>query len=123
MGTFSFRIEESHLPSIQEIRRFGGNFFGMRIFSCRSGMRSYSISNAGFSCWKKKGVEDHHHKNLTELSPDIALEDDFRTWDFGCEVFLGRVSNERPETRAPGCLGYAGDEILPSYMGNIISNL
>ena len=29
------------------------------------------------------------------------------------------VSNEK---RAPGCLGYIGDEILPSYIGIIINH-
>ena len=38
-----------------------------------------------------------------------------------CGVFpKNEVSNEQ---RAPGCLGYIGDDVLPSYMSIIIYNL
>ena len=38
-------------------------------------------------------------------------------WGLGSQSpFFGGLSNE---TRAPGCLGCIGDEILPSYVGII----
>ena len=50
---------------------------------------------------------------------DTCLEIDGETSQLEGWFFKFQVSNEK---RAPGCLGYVGDEILPSYIGILISH-
>ena len=73
-----------------------------------------------FSATPKKNTKNPQMKSFYSILSAMGTLD-----KSGVRVFLFPTSNLSPqlsnEKRAPGCLGYIMDEILPSYMGIIMS--
>ena len=80
-----------------------------------------------FSQWKVGGfqilvlfVETNDLRIFGDwLPPKVALKKNMEWKNLTLEE-LARWVQMSNEKRAPGCLGFIGDEVLPSYMGIII---
>ncbi len=64
-------------------------------------------------------LEDLNHQMESHLTHNKQIGCGGWVGRSGTDLELGmQLSNEK---KAPGCFGYIGDEILPTFVGNIIN--